>query len=132
MASPPRRAKYTAEGAARSPELSVSLEQGGAPIAPFPAARRLTWKCSAAAVSHGSPLLSTASVWRPTSFGPAAAHRWNRRKTSGGSRPPHASSDAATGTALRGSSVASPGSRPAPTARSARVGEAEGEVVRAG
>ncbi|ADI05058.1 hypothetical protein SBI_01937 [Streptomyces bingchenggensis BCW-1] len=42
---------------------------------PLPPARRLIWKWTAAARSQGRPLVSTSSVCRPMSFGPAAAHR---------------------------------------------------------
>lgn len=99
--SRPAAAKYTAEVAARMRE-------------PLPAARVLTRKCRAAARSHGSPFVSTSSVWRPMSLGCPAAHRWNRAKTSGSSRPPRSSRDSPTSTAICVSSVASPGSQPPP------------------
>jgi hypothetical protein len=101
VAAWPSRAKYTADGAARI-------------NAPFPAARWLTRKSRAAAVSQGSPPVRTASVCRPMSFGPAAAQRRKRPKTSGRSRPPRSSRDSAVRTAICVSSVASPGSQPPP------------------
>ncbi|AXB43356.1 hypothetical protein A4R43_13010 [Amycolatopsis albispora] len=82
--------------------------------APLPAAWPCSWNCSAAARFHGSPLVSTACVWRPMSWGPAPAQRWKRAKMSGRSSPPRSSSDWARWTAIWVSSVASPGSQPPP------------------